>query len=448
MKKILAMILVLALALSAIACAAPAATPAATEAPAATAAATEAPTAEPVVEEGFHPASEVTLNFPCIWVGTDSKAAVFGEMVAAFNDEYAGRAKVVIEEQTDYQAYRDKIRTMISAGEAPDLFSVDGTFKLADLAASGKLMDFAPYLVGTDWGATYTEGALSDATLDGAIYAIPFESAVFGIYYNSELLANAGYTEFPKTYDEMFAMADALKAQGVIAFPLMTGENAWTSMLWYSQILLAIGGPDVYKNGLDDPAFVQAADVLKKMFDYTSSDAVGAGAAVVNGHFLNFEAAVYTNGPWFLPRFAKEGINDLGSKVKFALPPEYTGGMGTYGGLAGTVQAYLCAGAQTDPDKAAAVVEFYKFVNQPEWLYKLAESSGAMFFVKLDSNPNDIQIKQDLLAAANSAPYIVKHFNDSMPTAVANAFPAALDELVLGTVDAQGFVDLLKAAGE
>lgn len=446
MKKFLALFLALAMAVTAFACAKPAAEPAATEAPV-EAAATEAP-AEPVVEEGFHPAAEVTLNFPCIWVGTDSKAAVFGEMIAAFNTEYAGRAKVVVEEQTDYQAYRDKIRTMISAGEAPDLFSVDGTFKIADLAASGKLMDFAPYLVGSDWGASYTEGALSDATLDGSIYAIPFESAVFGIYYNSELLANAGYTEFPKTYDDMFAMAEALKAQGVIAFPLMTGENAWTSMLWYSQILLAVGGPDVYKNGLDDPAFVQAAEVLKKMFDYTSSDAVGAGAPVVNGHFLNFEAAVYTNGPWFLPRFAKEGINDLGSKVMFTLPPEYTGGMGTYGGLAGTVQAYLCAGAQTDADKAAAVVEFYKFINQPEWLYKLAESSGAMFFVKLDSNPNDIQLKQDLLAAANSAPYIVKHFNDSMPTAVANAFPAALDELVLGTVDAQGFVDLLKAAGE
>ena len=447
MKKILSMILVLALALSAFACAAPAEEPAVVEEPAVEATVTEAP-AEPVVQEGFNPAAEVTLNFPCIWVGTDSKAAVFGEMIAAFNDEYAGRAKVVVEEQTDYQAYRDKIRTMVTAGQAPDLFSVDGTFKLADLAASGKLMDFAPYLVGTDWGALYNEGALNDAMVDGQLIAIPFESAVFGIYYNTELLANAGYTEFPATYDEMFAMADALKAQDVIAFPLMTGENGWTSMLWYSQILLAVGGPDVYKNGLDDPAFVQAAEVLKKMFDYTSGDAVGAGAAVVNGHFLNFEAAVYTNGPWFLPRFAKEGINDLGSKVKFALPPEYTGGAGTYGGLAGTVQAYLCAGVQTDPDKAAAVVEFYKFINQPEWLYKLAESSGAMFAVKLDSNPNDIQLKQDLLAAVSSAPYIVKHFNDSMPTAIANAFPAALDELVLGTVDAQGFVDLLKAAGE
>lgn len=425
MKKLMALILVATLAFTAVAFAAPAA-------------------AE------FNPASEVTLNFPSIWVGTDSKATVFGEMVAAFNEEYAGKAKVIIEEQTDYQAYRDKVRTMITAGTAPDLFSMNGgTFKPEELAASGKLMDFAPYLVGTEWGSRYTEGTLSDATDNGKIFSIPFESAVFGVYYNTELLEKAGYQEFPQTYDELLVMAEALKAQGIIAFPLMTGENAWTSMLWYSHILLAVGGPEVYKNGLDDPAFVKAAEILKKMYDYTSSDAVGAGAAVVNGHFLNFEAAVYTNGPWFLPRFAKEGINDLGQKVKFALPPAAADGAGTYGGMTGTVQAYLCASAQSDPDKEAAVVEFFKFINQPEWLYKLAASSGAMFFVKLDSNPDDLQLKQDLLAAANVAPYIVKHFSDSMPsTAYANALPSALDELVLGTVDAQGFVDLLKAADE
>lgn len=394
----------------------------------------------------FAPASEVTINFPCIWVGTDSKAAVFGEMVEAFNAQYAGRAKVVIEEQTDYQAYRDKIRTMITASNVPDLFSIDGSFKLDLLTESGKLMDLAPYLADTPWGASFTEGSLDDATVDAQIVALPYESAVFGIYYNAELLEAAGYAEFPKTYDEMFEMAEKLKEQDVIAFPLMTGENAWTSMLWYSQLLLAVGGPEVYQRGLDDPAFVQAAEVLRKMFDYTSSDAVGAGAAVVNGHFLNFEAAVYTNGPWFLPRFANEGINDLGEKVRFALAPEYVGGQGEYGSLASTVQAYLCAGRTDDQDKEAAVVEFLTFITQPEWLYKLAESSGSMFAVKLDANPNDIQIKQDLLAAANAAPALLKHFNDNMPTEVVNAFPAALDELVLDVVDAQGFVNLLKDA--
>lgn len=391
----------------------------------------------------FNPKEEITLNFPSIWVGTDSKAPVFAEMVAAFNEAYKGKVNIVIEEQTDYQAYRDKIRTMITTGNLPDLFSVD-VFKLNDLVASGKLMDFAPYLTDSEWAKTFSDGSLQEATVENQLVAIPFESAGFGLYYNTELLEKAGYTEFPKTYDEMFVMAEKLKEQGIVAFPLMTGENAWTSMLWYSNILLAVGGPEVYNRGLDDPAFVTAAEVLKKMFDYTSSDAVGAGAAVVNGHFLNFEAAVYTNGPWFLPRFAKEGVNDLGNKVKFALPPEYTGGMGTYGGMAGTVQAYLCAAKQDNPEKEQAIVEFFKFITQPEWLYKLAATAGSMFSIKLEANPDDIQVKQDLASAMAAAPYLVKHFNDQMPTAVANGFPAALDELVLGEVDAQGFVQLLK----
>lgn len=402
--------------------------------------------AESLAPADFNPKSEVVLNFPSIWVGTDSKATVFAEMVAAFNEAYAGKAKVVIEEQTDYQAYRDKIRTMITAGQVPDLFSIEGSFKLDTLTASGKLMDFAPYLNGTPWAETFAEGVLDGAKVDGQIVALPFESAVFGLYYNSELLKKAGYEAFPENFDELFKMAEALKEKDIVAFPLMIGENGWTSMLWYSQILQAVGGPNVYDNGFDNPAFVTAAEVLKKMFDYTTTDAVGAGAAVVNGHFLNNRAAVYTNGPWFLPRFAKDGVDDLGSKVRFALPPAYEGGQGTYGGIASTIQAYVCAAKQEDPEREQAVVAFLQFITKAEWLYKLAEASGAMFAVKLDNNPNDIKVKQDLIAAANAAPYAVRIFIDKVPTPVVNAFPAALDELVLGTVDAQGFVDLLKAA--
>lgn len=393
--------------------------------------------------EGFNPKEEITLNFPTIWVGTDSKAKVFGEMVDEFNKEYAGKVKIVIEEQTDYQAYRDKIRTMIGTGNPPDLFTED-TLKLEALAASGKLMDFSPYFEEGDWANVFSEGSLSEATVDGQIIAIPYETAGFAIYYNEELLNKVGYDEFPKSYNEMFELAEKLKAEDIIAFPLMTGENAWTSMLWYSNIVIAIGGPEVYKRGLDDPAFVKAAEVLKKMFDYTSSDAVGAGAAVVNGHFLNFGAAIYTNGPWFIPRFAKEGINDLGEKVRFALPPSYDGGEGSYGGMANTIQAYLCAAKQEDPEKAQAVAEFYKFITAPERVYKLAESSGSMFTIKIDPNPNDPALKQELSKAMAEAPYMVKHFNDSMPVAVANGFPAALDSLILGEVDAEGFVELLK----
>ena len=39
---------------------------------------------------------EIVLTFPCIWVGADSKAEVFGKMIEDFNAEYQGKYRVEI----------------------------------------------------------------------------------------------------------------------------------------------------------------------------------------------------------------------------------------------------------------------------------------------------------------------------------------------------------------
>lgn len=390
---------------------------------------------------------KVTINFPCIWVGTDSKAEYFGKMVSDFNKENEGAIEVVIEEQTDYQAYRDKIRTSITAGQAPDVFSFDNLSDVATYSSSGKLMDLSQYL-GEGWGDNFSDGSLAAAQYNGANFCVPYEKATFGVYYNAKMLEEVGYTEFPQTYDDLFALCDKLKAAGYIPMCQMSGENAWTSMLWYSQILVSIGGPDIYSKGLDDPAYAQAATILKKMYDYTSSDAVGAGAAVVNGHFLNAQAAIYMNGPWFIPRFAKEGVEGLADNVKVAYAPMAAGGKGTYGGMIGVAQAYLAAAKQDDPNKEAAVVKFLQYITDPQRTTEFAAAAGTMFFVKSQATTEANPIRASLLDLSEKAAYTVPHFQGAMPTAVANEFPQALSGLVLGEIDEQGFVDMLKAAQE
>ncbi len=72
-------------------------------------------------------------------------------MVEDFNAENAGSIKVVIEEQTDYQAYRDKIRTTITTGSAPDICILDTTFDIQAYQESGKFMDLTSYLA-DGWG--------------------------------------------------------------------------------------------------------------------------------------------------------------------------------------------------------------------------------------------------------------------------------------------------------
>ena len=94
-------------------------------------------------------------------------------------------------------------------------------------------------------------------------------------------------------------------------------------MLWYSFALAENGGEDVYNGDWDTAAYEKAADFVKEVYAYAPSDAIGADAATVNGHFFNNETAVYTNGTWVLRchvRSCKEvcHIKDLaGLRIEF-----------------------------------------------------------------------------------------------------------------------------------
>ena len=391
---------------------------------------------------------EIIINFPSVWVGTDSKAPYMAQLIENFNAENAGSIKVVVEEQSDYQAARDKLRTTITTGATPDLCIMDTTYDIKGYSEAGKFMDLTPYLE-EGWGKDFADGAFDAWSVDGKVYALPFESAIFTPIYNTKIFADIGWDHFPATYDEFFQFCEDAKAKGYNAMGQMAGENAWSSMLWYSLIVEAIGGKDVYANGLQDPAFVQAAEVLKTMSDYTIEGAISAGAGDVNGHWLARDTAIYLNGPWWVANLYKEdnavdGVL-LADDCEVALNPTYEGGKGE-GGLVTTVQAFLADAKQDDPAKEAAVVKFLKYITDPQHVSELALSSGAMFFVKYEPSPDTNLISQKLTEVANNAEFTILHVNGAFPTAVSTEFPAAVSALVLGEVDAQGFVDQLQLA--
>ena len=391
---------------------------------------------------------EIIINFPSVWVGTDSKAPYMAQLIENFNAENTGSIKVVVEEQSDYQAARDKLRTTITTGATPDLCIMDTTYDIKGYSEAGKFMDLTPYLE-EGWGKDFADGAFDAWSVDGKVYALPFESAIFTPIYNTKIFADIGWDHFPATYDEFFQFCEDAKAKGYNAMGQMAGENAWSSMLWYSLIVEAIGGKDVYANGLQDPAFVQAAEVLKAMYDYTFEGAISAGAADVNGHWLARDTAIYLNGPWWVANLYKEdnavdGVL-LADDCEVALNPTYEGGKGE-GGLVTTVQAFLAAAKQDDPAKEAAVVKFLKYITDPQHVSELALSSGAMFFVKYEPSPDTNLISQKLTEVANNADFTILSLIGAFPTAFSTEFPAAVSALVLGEVDAQGFVDQLQLA--
>jgi raffinose/stachyose/melibiose transport system substrate-binding protein len=392
-------------------------------------------------------APEQIIRWPCIWVGTDSKAATIADLTREFNAAHAGKIRIVIEESPNYDDYRDKIRTNIAAGSFPDFFTLDQVDMNAFLA-SDKLLDFSPYL-DSAFTSGFTAGIFDGVTDSaGKIKVIPYEKAVPVFIYNKELFAKAGYDRFPDTYDELFELFDKLLALGITPTSQMTGANAWTSQLWFSNIITAIGGPDVLqKQDFSDGAWVKAAEIMKTLYDnYTTSDAIGASATVAGGHYLNGKTAILANGTWYFGRIASEGIPNLYENSSVAASPAYSGGKGKAGGLAGSTLAFFAAANTDSEEKKAAIVEWVKFLAKPENVRKISLASGALFHVTVDLGDSISPLLKETFVLLDKAPYFTYHFDASLPLTVVNEFPQALSSLVSGESTPEQFVARLKAA--
>jgi raffinose/stachyose/melibiose transport system substrate-binding protein len=392
---------------------------------------------------------EIVLQWPCIWVGQDAKAATVTALVDQFNTDNAGKIKVVIEPNPDYDGYRQKINTMMAAGQVPDLFVFNPDPTSFTYYEGDLLLDFADDLKGS-WGQDFAEGTIGASTRGGHTKSIPYELGLTPIWYNTDLFKKAGIGEFPKTFDDFWKACDKLKAIGVIPTSQMTGgTNAWTSMLWYSHIMASIGGPDVWSKPLSDPAYVQAAEILLKLYSdgNTTKDAVGATAGDSSGHFLAQDTAIFINGPWFIGNI-RSNAPEIHAVTSVAPAPAVKGG--THGGQIGFLLSNLAAANTDDPARRAAVVKFLQWMTDPDNVKKISLDAGSMFCIKFDFSAGDDvdPLAQKFSEASANAAFIVNHFQANYKTEVVQEFGQALGAMALGKATPKEFVEKLQAVNK
>jgi raffinose/stachyose/melibiose transport system substrate-binding protein len=383
---------------------------------------------------------EIELRWASIWVGADSKAGPVAAIVEEFNAANAGKIKVVIEPQPDYNAYEQKVRTSLAAGIAPaDIFTIKLNPTTAEFYNSNLLMDFSKVFTGS-WKESFNAGSVNQSIIGGKLKSLPFETAILPMWFNMDILAKVGVTEVPKTANEFWSLMDKLKAAGITATSQMTGDtNAWTSMIWFSHFAVSLGGPDVWSKPFTDPAFVQAAEYTKRMIvDYSTADAIGLGAGGSGGHFLAGRTAVFSNGPWYAGR-ADLAATPFFNNIEIAGLPGF-GSTSSY--MISRIQANICAAASKDSAREAAIVKFLQFLTSPEKVKSIAEPSGAMFAVKTDAKPaNHLQVQFTQLA--NSVAVSAPDFEAAMGAEATLEFTQQLSALALGRISAQEFTRLV-----
>jgi raffinose/stachyose/melibiose transport system substrate-binding protein len=398
---------------------------------------------------------EVVLNIPHYKSGENVGAKFFLPQVERFNQKYAGQYKIVIEEipQDDYM---QKIKLLAQQNKLPALIEGgDKVFMEEVIIANNLFYDLKPWLDSKPEIKNLMMEASIDynTTADGKIVSMPLiVQRPIGLYYNKEMFAAAGITKpiSQMTFDEFDVALEALKQAGYTPLALMTGENAWTTMLLTSALLAnEPGGAEIlnskdYVYDYTDPMWIRTFERLQKWFqNYTTDNAIGAVYADAANNFLSERTALIFNGTWMIGDFSDTSKTSEGFKDKVGTSI-YPGGaaISSSAGYTWWIPSNL---KQEEIDAALA---FLEFINSPEELeaYMLAEGGNVP---KLDTTPEFEAQLDPILAELNSSlqndlKITVQSLEQIWPPQIANPeFGKYLPLLADGTITPQKFAEEL-----
>ena len=124
------------------------------------------------------------------------------------------------------------VNTRISNNDAPDILNID---VFADYQADGLLLP-AQDFVSEETYAKFYPAFLEQSVVDGTVWAVPDLASARALYYNADILAAAGL-EVPTTWAELKTACEAIKAYNADIYPWgvdMTTDEGQACFAYYA----------------------------------------------------------------------------------------------------------------------------------------------------------------------------------------------------------------------
>lgn len=300
----------------------------------------------------------ITLEFPTWQAEDQSFAPWWNELIAAYEDEHPN---VTIDfYQIPFDSYVDQITTRFAAGDEPEIVHLPAR-NAAEFASRGWLAALDERLADTDILESWTP-LQEEMQWDGQNYGVLLLGYGYALYYNEQLLADAG-VDVPTTADELVVAAEAITGDGVFGFGATTQQNPDN----FTELASFIVGNGHRLATADGQFTADTAGVVESMDQYRQALAnapAGIQSQQRNELFLNGNIAMVIDGPFFLPELegAPEGVRD---SLRVAAPPFEV----VPGGVSNSV--HMPAGIEGET--ADAVWAFIEIAASPEWQERYAE---------------------------------------------------------------------------
>ena len=301
---------------------------------------------------------------------TEGHQKALNHIIEEFNgsqDSITVEAKYV-----PFADFKKQLSIGASSDELPDLVILDNP----DHAAYAAMGIFADITDKFDV-SNYYEGPVNSCTLDGKLYGVPFGSNDLLLFYNEDMLKEAG-CEVPTTWDELLEVAKATTTDSVFGFAhcaLQNEEGTFNFLPWVWST-----GATSYE--INSEGGIKALNFEKELVDSgaMTKEAINWTQGDTMHQFIAGNLAMMINGTWQIPTMREE-VPDLNWNVA-PIPQDQE----QASGLGGENYAVIAGGNED------AAVKFLEFATTPETcLYMM----NAMGYISADSTIAENQFEGD-----------------------------------------------------
>ncbi len=267
-------------------------------------------------------------------------------------------------------AYKQKVRTALGAGDAPTLLFGWGGGILESWVDAGKVVDLSGAVKDNpDLVDRFLPSIAATGEVDGKTYALPNNATQpVVLYYNKDLFEEVG-VEPPETWDELMALVPEFNDAGIAPFAV-GGQSKWPLLMWEEYLVDRIGGPEVFQaiaanepDAWSDPAILEAneriqdlveADGFVEGFNSIASD-TGADLALL----YTGKAAMVLMGTWGYATIKNDNPEFISSgTLGYTTFPTVEGGAGDPADIVGNPANFWSISADASQEEQDAALAY------------------------------------------------------------------------------------------
>jgi multiple sugar transport system substrate-binding protein len=407
-------------------------------------------------DSGEDAGGPVTLNY---WLWDDNQKASYQACADAF---HAANPNITVKiTQSAWNEYWQNLTTQLAAGEAPDVWTNQGSY-YPQFVASGQILDIQPYVTAENIDLSQYQAGLADLfTKDGKRYGLPKDWDTMAVVYNTEHLAARGVepaalanlTWNPTdggTFEQVIAKAtvddkgrngldpafDKTKVKVYGFLPEWSdgsqGQNGWGNLAASNGFTYLDKNPWGTQYKYDDPRLAETIDWFKSLIAKGYSPALDKSSTLSRDALMNAgTGAITITGSWMINSYLGDS-----AKLKFAFAPLPTGPQGRKTAINGLSDA-IWAGTEHKDEawkwvKFLASADCQNIVGGNGVVFPAIKSASDKALAAHESQGRDVQAFIDEAQAPGGTFFlpITEHGNE-----ISQIVQDAIQSSVLGQTD-------------